>query len=128
MVYSTEYVALLKQPDFQQRTVAISERRGGWQMIKARRLDGMIADEVTGLLELQQLGLSDDVVRSPLVVSEEPAAAAFSRKSTDPQFVSRFNQTLAEVIDDGTYVLIAQRHMPCPVSAASLGCQQAARE
>ena len=128
VVYSTEYVALLKQPDFQKRTVSISERRGGWQMIKAGRLDGMIADEVTGLLELQQLGLSADITRSPLVVSEAPATAAFSRKSIDPQFVNRFNETLSAVIADGTYVLIAQRHMPCPVSAASLGCQQAARE
>jgi polar amino acid transport system substrate-binding protein len=126
VVYSSEYVALLKQPDFQKRTVAITERRSGWQMIKAGRLDGMIADEVTGLLELQQLGLSADVVRSPLVVSEEPSTAAFSRKSTDPQFVSRFNQTLAEVIDDGTYVRLVQPHMPCPVSAAALGCLQAA--
>lgn len=126
VVYSSEYAALLKQPDFQKRTVAITERRNGWQMIKAGRLDGMIADEVTGLLELQQLGLSDDVVRSPLVVSEEPAAAAFSRKSTDAQFVSRFNQTLAKVIDDGTYVRLVQPHMPCPVSAAALGCLQAA--
>lgn len=126
VVYSSEYAALLKQPDFQKRTVAITERRSGWQMIKAGRLDGMIADEVTGLLELQQLGLSDDVVRSPLVVSEEPAAAAFSRKSTDLKFVSRFNQTLAKVIDDGTYVRLVQPHMPCPVSAAALGCLQAA--
>ena len=128
VVYSTEYTELLKQPAFKQRTITINDRRGGWQMIKAGRLDGLIADEVTGLLELELLGLSADITRSPLVVSEAPATAAFSRKSIDPQFVSRFNETLSAVIADGTYVLIAQRHMPCPVSAASLGCQQAARE
>lgn len=128
VVYSREYAELIKQANFKARTVEVSDRRGAWQMLSAGRLDGLIADEVTGLLELQQLGLTRQVVRSPLVVSEEPAVVAFSRKSLQPEFVEQFNAALETVVADGTYVRITQPYLPCPVSAANLGCRAASGE
>lgn len=128
VVYSSEYAELINHADFKARTVAVTDRRGAWQMLSAGRLDGLIADEVTGLLELQQLGLTRQVVRSQLVVSEEPAVVAFSRKSVQPEFVEQFNAALAAVVADGSYVRIKQPYLPCPVSAANLGCDATLKE
>lgn len=124
VVYGSEYAELLKQPQFRERTLPINDRRGAWLMLKAGRLDGLIADEVTGLLELQQLGLRGEIVRSSLVISEEPVRVAFSRRSTSQDFVERFNATLDDVLADGTYERIARRYLPCPVAAVDLGCRK----
>lgn len=128
VIYSSEYAELIKHSDFRARTVPVTDRRGAWQMLSAGRLDGLIADEVTGLLELQQLGLTRQIIRSQLVVSEEPAVVAFSRKSLQPEFVEQFNAVLATVVADGTYARITQPYLPCIVSAANLGCRAASAE
>lgn len=128
VTYSREYAELIKQAEFKARTLPVSDRKGAWQMLSAGRLDGLIADEVTGLMELQQLGLTQRIVRSPLVVSEEPAVVAFSRKSLQPEFVEQFNTALAAVVADGSYARITQRYLPCTVAAVNLGCRVASSE
>ena len=128
VTYSREYAELIKQADFKARTLPVTDRKGAWQMLSAGRLDGLIADEVTGLMELQQLGLTQRIVRSSLVVSEEPAVVAFSRKSVTPEFVEQFNAALAASIADGSYARITQRYFPCTVAAANLGCRVASNE
>ncbi len=123
VTYGGDYAALLQDPDFAQRLVLINNRRSAWRMIKADRLDGLIADEITGLLELQQLGLSGQVVKSGLIVSGEPAAYALSKKTVDAEFVQRLDQTLNAMLEDGSYLRIMQGYLPCPVSVEQLGCQ-----
>ncbi|MBF7731253.1 substrate-binding periplasmic protein [Pseudomonas sp. N040] len=122
VVYSQEYQALLQEPAFRERLVMVSSREGAWNMIKAGRLDGMIADEITGVIEIEKLGLGAHVQRSELVVSDEPAVVALSRKSVSPAFVERFDSTLNGMLRDGTYVRILQQYLPCQVSAEQLGC------
>ncbi len=122
VVYSTQYQALLQQPAFTQRLTLLNSREGAWKMLAAGRLDGLIADEVTGLLELEKLGLSKAIVRSDLVVSAEAATVAFSKKSIDEAFVVRFNQALQEMFADGTYERIEETYLPCQVSVEWLGC------
>lgn len=123
VVYSGAYKRLLQNPAFRERLVMISSREGAWKMIKAGRLDGLIADEITGVLELQKLELDADVLRSGLIVSDEPAVVAFSRKSVSPAFVKQFDRTLSGMLSDGSWARIVQAYLPCPVSADQLGCR-----
>ena len=122
VVYSQEYQALLQEPAFRERVVMVSSREGAWNMIKAGRLDGLIADEITGVIEIDKLGLAPYMQDGGLVVSDEPAVVALSRKSVSPAFVEHFDQTLKAMLRDGTYVRIVQQYLPCRVSAAQLGC------
>lgn len=123
VVYSSEYQALTGNPDFARHLTRVNSRRGAWRMIKAGRIDGLIADEVTGLLELKQMQLDDAIVRSELIVASEPAHYALSRQTLDPAFVDRFNQALEAMMADGTYQRILETYLPCRVSAAKLGCE-----
>lgn len=122
VAYGSEYQTLLQQPAFVAHLVFVNNRRGAWRMLAAGRLDGLIADEVTGLQELQEMGLSQTIVRSGLVVSGEAAAFALSKKALNADFAQRFDQALQAMFDDGSYQQIMQRYLPCQVSVERLGC------
>lgn len=123
VVYSGAYKRLLQNPAFRERLVMISSREGAWKMIEAGRLDGMIADEITGVIELNKLGLSAEVRRSGLIVADEPAVVAFSRTSVSADFVQQFDQVLSGMLRDGSWEHVVQAYLPCPVSADQLGCR-----
>jgi polar amino acid transport system substrate-binding protein len=109
--YGPIYDTLLNDPAFQTRLHTISTRTSGWKMLDAGRIDGQIADEVTGRFELRQLGLDKRVVNSGVVVSTNAATVAFSKRTTDIDFVDRFNQTYSNLVKDGTYASIERRNV-----------------
>ncbi len=122
VAYGPEYNRLIKTPDFQARTTMITSRRSAWKMLELQRIDGVIADEVSALTELKQLGLSRTAIKSELVVSDAPAAFALSKASTSPPFVGDFDKALGRLMADGSYKAILERHLPCTISVEKLGC------
>jgi polar amino acid transport system substrate-binding protein len=123
VTYGPEFEALSKMPEFRARFTPLSLRKSAWKMMEVGRLDGIIADESTGLAELQQLGLSKDITRSSVVVSLEPAMIALSKKSLSEDFLKAFDRSLGSTMADGKYREIRERYVPCTVSMETLGCK-----
>jgi len=123
VAYGPAYDSLLKEPDFASRLSLITSRRGAWKMIGLNRLDGLIADEASGLVELKELGLTHAVAKTRLVVSGDASMFALSKRAVSPEFVARFDHALDAMIGDGQYRRIRQRYIPCPVSADQIGCR-----
>lgn len=121
--YGPSYDALLNKPEFRARITQVNASRNAWQMMERDRLDGMISDEISGLMELDELGLRERVVKTRLVVSEEPSRIAFGKRTVDRAFVQAFDNALQSMLSDGRYLEIAQRHLPCAVSVEKLGCK-----
>ena len=121
--YGASYDALLQNPEFKAHLSPLKTRQSAWKMIERGRIDGLIADEVSGLLELQQLGLTDVVAKTRVVVSVAPAMFAFSKKTNTLEFVTAFNNVFDAMLADGRYKVIAQRYLPCTVSVERLGCK-----
>ncbi len=121
--YGASFDALIKNPEFKPQLNPLTARMSAWKMIEHDRIDGLIADEVSGLLELQQLGLTEVVAKTRVVVSGEPAMFAFSKKTNTAEFVTAFNAAFAAMLADGRYKEMAQRYLPCPVSVDKLGCK-----
>lgn len=121
--YGDEFDALMAQPAFAARVVPLTHRASAWKMMQADRLDGVIADQVTGIMEIQQLGMAADVVKTRIIVSGDAAKIAFSRKSINPAFVEQFNKAFESMKTDGTYRRILEAYLPCKVSAEKLGCE-----
>jgi polar amino acid transport system substrate-binding protein len=121
--YGPEYDALLPNPAFAARLNSVTLRRNAWSMIALGRLDGIIADETTGLVELQQLGLLKTVVKTNLVVSGAPAHVAISRRTSTPEFVQSLDLAIGSMLDDGSFRRIRERYVPCPVAADQIGCR-----
>lgn len=100
--YSHEFDLLKEQAAFAKRLHAISDRNSLWQMLSLGRVDGVIADEITGLIEIRKLNLHERIAPSKLVISNEPSFFAFSKKTVSQEFVRQFDAIYQRLQDDGT--------------------------
>ncbi|WIT10040.1 transporter substrate-binding domain-containing protein [Paucibacter sediminis] len=120
VVYGPDYAALMRDEVFARGVSKVSNRHGLWQMLERGRIDGVIADELTAEFELAGLKLSDKLLKTLVMVSDEPAPTAFSMRSTDPGFVERYNSTIEAMRRDGSLQRIVQRYLGAEAAAAAL--------
>ena len=120
--YGEKFDTLKADPRFRDNQVPVTLRRNAWRMMELGRLDGMIADEATAALELQQLGLAGQIRPSGVVVSTSTSMIAFSKRTVSPEFVTAFNEALQAMIADGEYRKIRDRYLHCPPNGKILGC------
>lgn len=109
--YGEQYQQLMADPLFAERAVLLSNRSGLWQMIAKGRIDGLIADEYTGVHELRQLALDHLIKPSAVVVSSAAAEVAFSKRSIAPDFVQAYAREMQVLMQDGTYQRVMQRYL-----------------
>nr|WP_268945818.1 transporter substrate-binding domain-containing protein [Pseudomonas ullengensis] len=109
--YGPAYQQLMGQQAFAARVSFNASRGNLWQMVDKGRIDGIIADESTGLYELNQLGLSARIKPTQVVVSADAAEVAFSKKTSTPQFVQRYARILQALVDDGSHQRIVQHYL-----------------
>ena len=118
-----EYDALLKNPAFTSQLTYITKRDSGWRMMELGRVEGLLTDEIVGLVAMRQLGLEGNIQRSKVVTSTESDYVAISKASNDAAFVKRFNAALDSMVADGTYLKLLQTYLPCTISIDKLGCK-----
>jgi polar amino acid transport system substrate-binding protein len=94
--FGAQFDAYLASARFKATLTPVTLRRNAWKMMALDRLDGMIADQASGQLELQQLSLEEFVVDSGIIVSTDSSMVAFSRRSVSEDFVAQFNRALSE--------------------------------
>lgn len=111
VAYGESYQQLMNHADFAERVFFNPNRTNLWHMIDKDRLDGIIADENSGLYELRELGLSDRIVATDVVVSSDASEVAFSKRSISPEFVQRFTQAMRAMVDSGEYQRIVDRYL-----------------
>ncbi|MGB4075307.1 substrate-binding periplasmic protein [Pseudomonas sp.] len=111
VAYGADYEQLMNDPAFAARVALVANRSNLWRMVGKGRIDGVIADENTGAYEIQQLGLSDRIKPTAVVVSSDAAEVAFSKRSTAPEFVQAYADALRELVLDGSYARIVQRYI-----------------
>ncbi len=121
--YGSGFDKLSNNPMFVKHLSQIPNRVNGWKMIEIDHIDGLIADEATGLIELQELKLDSLIAKSKVITSTDSGRVAFSQKTNDISFVLNFNAVLKEMIANGEYVRIWQKHIPCKASLLTLACK-----
>lgn len=109
--YGDAYQQLMSQEAFASRVSFNSSRHNLWQMLDKRRIDGLIADEHSGVYEIRQLGLSERIVPTEVVVSSEAAEVAFSKETSTPEFVHGYAEALQQLVVDGSYARIVQHYL-----------------
>ena len=121
--YGAEYDAALKIPGFRQQITEVTSRKGAWKMLALDRIDGIIADEVSALTELQELKLSTIVVKTAVVVSDQPSMLAISKASQTLKFVAALNGQINSMISSGEYRRIRDKYVACNTVAEQVRCQ-----
>lgn len=110
VVYGPGFAELLKDPVAAAKLHPVPRRHSLWLMLERGRLDAVPADELSAAHELGNMALQDRVVASTLVLSNEAAGTAFSRRSTDQAFVQRFDAELLAMKADGSYAAMLKRY------------------
>ena len=110
--YGPDYDAALKLPGFKSQITAITSRKGAWKMLSLNRIDGIIADEVSALIELEGLGLTKAIVKTPVIVADQPSMLAISKASQTAEFVADLNTQLEALIANGEYKRIRDKYVP----------------
>lgn len=122
-MYGGQYDGLVNQPQFVKQLSFVPSAKSGFLMLAAGRVDGMVADELTGMRTVEQLGLKQQVVRTDMVIAQAPDLVAFSKATNGVAFVNQFNAALGGMVADGSYQRILERYMSCAVNMETLGCR-----
>lgn len=112
VTYSHEYDELRKKPEFAARLHENSSRHSLWKMLDLNRIDGMIADKFSGLIELEGLALTHKIIQTPLIISDEPSFFAFSKKTTPLEFVDAFDAIFSRLVAEGAIEKIEAAYLP----------------
>jgi polar amino acid transport system substrate-binding protein len=110
VMYGPAYAALRNEDSFRAKLQLVPRRVSLWHMLSLGRVDVVMADELTAAHELAKIKLNTRIVATPLVVSADPAAMAFSKATTDLAFVQRYDATLQALQADGTYQRLRQQY------------------
>ncbi len=95
VVYGSEYAALMADPKRARQLERVPYRPSLWKMLDNRRVDGVLANQLTAQQELRQMGLAQRLVPTRIALPVESGGTAWSRRTTDEAFVQRFNEALA---------------------------------
>jgi len=111
--YGPDYETLIASPEFKDNLVFQSNRKSLWKMLSLGRIDGLIADEITGKLEIKELGLKQDIYMTDIIVSTEPAFIMFSKHSPsiNADFLERFDKAYLELVESGGVEAIKSRYL-----------------
>ncbi len=107
--YGAEFDRLKQHPDFARRVQTVAVRDSLWRMLVLNRIDGVLADETMADFEIARLGLQDSVKASAVAIAGVATTTAFSRQTTDVDFVARFDRTLEAMRRDGSMAAIEKR-------------------
>lgn len=122
--YGDEADVLKNNPAYADSFQYVSRRESLWLMLARERVDGVIADTLTGLYEVRELGLSEEIRPTSLVVSNKPAFFIFSKKTISPDLVARFDHALQSMLDDGTFREIISNYVCAPTPEGITDRQQ----
>lgn len=112
--YGEAYQTLMQDEAFAARVHFSASRASLWQMVGHRRIDGVIADELTGRYEINQMGLGAVIRPTAVVVADEAAEVALSKRSNSLAFAARYREALAALEKDGTLARIVDQYVEQP--------------
>lgn len=99
--YGPEYEQATQQEPFNERLILLPQRDSLWRMLARGRLDGVIASQLTGLMEINGLGFSEQLVNTGIELSNAPSYFIFSKASVEESFVSQFDNMLQDMQESG---------------------------
>lgn len=109
--YGPDFQQVMDDPAFAAQATVVAKRENLWQMLARKRVDGVIADELTGAYEIQKMGLEEYIKAANVVVSDTAAEVAFSKESNGADFVQAYSAVLQHLVANGTYEQIVQRYV-----------------
>lgn len=110
--YGTDFEKMRLAPEFSRLIYPNTSRKALWGMLSLGRIDGVIADIHSGQGEIKQLGLSQVIMASDLIISDQGSYYIFSKKSVEQSFVDDFDDALKRLKTSGKINDILKKYSP----------------
>lgn len=101
----------LENPEFIKQVKEVTSNEFNIKKLLAGRIQGFLYEEIPGIYEIRNLGALDKVEVHPMVISSGDIHVMFSKKTLTPEFVEKFNKSLAELKEDGRYKKIMDTYL-----------------
>ena len=109
-IYGSEVSDLQENPDYAEQFVRVDFGEVNLYNLLDSKVDGMLEDPFVGAFLIRRKGFEDRVEAFPLSIYSGQVFFMFSQESVNEERVTRFNEALAKIRDDGTYEEILKRY------------------
>jgi len=106
-----EYDRLIKNPEFKKHIQIVNKEIQNHKKLMTKRIDGFIMDHISGTNLLREENILNKVEIYPIKIHSAGIYVLFSKKSTTPLMVEKFNKSLAELKANGTYDKIIKKYL-----------------
>lgn len=108
--YGEEFEELMKTPEFQKHVQEVNDNQLAQRQLVRKRVDGFLEDPIAATIELRAEGIYDEVMEHMPIYSDD-IYVMFSKKSTSEDLIKKFNESLAQIREDGSYQKIFDKYL-----------------
>ncbi len=109
--YGSLFKKLMKDPKFKKRIQVVTNYKQNVPKLLLGRIDGFIANVISGVDELRVKNVLDKVELHPMIVSSTTNSVILSKKSVKFEMVDKFNKSLSELKQSGKYEKILNKYL-----------------
>ena len=119
--YGPDVLAFINDPANAHLIVRVGNDVTNFENLMAERIDAFIIDRLVGATLTWRHGWQKQVVEMPQVVFAETIHVIFSKKTTTPELVEKFNESLERFRRDGRYNQIVRAYLLPVLLGATAG-------
>ncbi|WP_339668412.1 transporter substrate-binding domain-containing protein [Dasania marina] len=105
------FAKMMENPEFKKLTQVVSKESINPKKLVKNRIDGYVADAISGSQILRDMGLSDKIEIHPYTIYAADVHVLMSKKSTNPELLEKFNNSLAQLQSEGKLQAIINRYL-----------------
>ena len=106
-----EFAQLIEQAEFKKHVEVVNDEVQNHDKLIGKRINGFIADVLSGTNRLRERNLQDNVEVHPVHIHSDNVYVMFSKQSTTPELVETFNKSLALLKENGVYDGILKKYV-----------------
>ena len=106
-----EFTKLMQNPSFTKQLQTVSKESINPKKLMKGRINGYIADAISGSQLLREMGLLEKVEIHPLTIHSSDVYVMFSKKSTSEELVKQFNSSLEKLRKTGKHTQIINQYL-----------------
>ncbi len=109
--YGSALMQYINDPRYSDRIIKVKDDRDNFTNLLENKIDAFPIDHLVGATLGWRHGWQKQIVEMPNPVFEDSIHVLFSKKTTSPEFVDRFNQTLLQMQNSGEYNKVMQNYL-----------------
>jgi polar amino acid transport system substrate-binding protein len=109
--YGNTLMQYINDPRYANRIIKVKDDRANFTNLLEHKIDAFPIDHLVGATLGWRHGWQKQVVEMPNPVFEDSIHVLFSKKTTSPELVDRFNQTLLQMQKSGEYNKVMRNYL-----------------